>query len=103
MAMVDLSELKHVVHRIAQLLDSVGERDFGASFADLNKHTPPLVDQADVGDIARSIRRYFGTAGSFNDLILHEGGVPMVSENDELDRLRRRLFKIEGELRDRLP
>lgn len=66
--MVDLAELKDVAHRISQLLEKLGERDFSASFADFEASTPPVIDETGIGDIARSIRRYMGSVGSFTDL-----------------------------------
>lgn len=100
--MIGLSELRDLIHRISKMLGDSDERQYSAGFAGLLARTPMVVDEADIGTAARSIRAYFGKAGSFNDLILEREGIPLVEENDELDRLRRRFFEIEGELRERL-
>lgn len=36
----------------------------------------------------REILAMYGGMGSFNDIVLHNDGIPLVAENDELDSLR---------------
>jgi len=38
------------------------------------------------------LRINFGGMGSFNDLILHRDGIPLIEENDYLNELRKKLY-----------
>ena len=44
-------------------------------------------------------RSAYGGMGSFNDLVLHKEGVPVVQENDQLAERRERLFEMVHSLR----
>jgi hypothetical protein len=43
--------------------------------------------------VKRKIISVYGGMGSFNDLVLHRNCVPLWKENDELQRLRSKLYK----------
>ena len=42
---------------------------------------------------------YFGGMGSLNDLVLHDAGDPLGSENDQLEALRHRAWELAQNLR----
>src|SRR5262245_47458970 len=42
---------------------------------------------------------FFGGMGSLNDLVLHQGGKPLRSENDRLDALRSKAWSVANALR----
>jgi hypothetical protein len=39
------------------------------------------------------LKKLYGGMGSFNDIVLHKNGIPLIRENDELDDLRHKLYK----------
>ena len=75
--------------RVAELLNGHGDDSWTRAFIQWARdydHSPESVMQ--------EVRRIFGGMGSFNDIVLHDpSGVPLQSENNELDRLRSHLWE----------
>jgi hypothetical protein len=42
--------------------------------------------------ILNALKGLYGGMGSFNDIVLHKNGIPLIQENDELDGLRHMLY-----------
>lgn len=40
------------------------------------------------------LRKLYGGMGSFNDLVLHQSGIPLREKNHELDLLRKELYSL---------
>ncbi|QKN81209.1 DUF6966 domain-containing protein [Scandinavium goeteborgense] len=47
----------------------------------------------DYDSAVQSLKALFGGMGSFNDLVLHTDGIPLRSENNELDELSHILYE----------
>ncbi|MDX2022034.1 MAG: hypothetical protein SF187_17485 [Deltaproteobacteria bacterium] len=50
--------------------------------------------QNDIKHAASELLRLFGGMGSYNDLVLYEGGQVLTKANDELAAARNRLFQL---------
>ena len=87
--MANINQIKIVLERIIQLLQSNGAEDVSSGL------TNSLYD-LDVDPVltVACLRQMYGGMGSFNDLILHKDGKPLGDENDELDKLRDELFQL---------
>ena len=82
-------DVPSLLESIAKLLSQHNQDEWAASFWRFRDGY-----RADPTETKGSIRHlFYGGMGSFNDLVLHDGGVPLRSENDELDRLRAALFQ----------
>ncbi|MBB3322710.1 hypothetical protein [Atlantibacter sp. RC6] len=44
-------------------------------------------------DSLLSLKRFYGGIGSFNDVVLHNNGIPLIAENNKLDALRHTLYE----------
>lgn len=47
--------------------------------------------------ILYDLLKIYGGMGSFNDLVLHRDGIPLLEENDVLDELRHKLYVLAHE------
>jgi hypothetical protein len=43
--------------------------------------------------VASLIKKLYGGAGTFNDLVLHKDGKPLIEENNQLEKLRHELYE----------
>ena len=87
--MEDHATLKAMLRRMAVLLAQDGRVEWGESLAKLSDRLDAEPDAA-----GRVVRGMYGGSGSLNDIVLHSGGVPCGSENDELDKLRSTVYKL---------
>ena len=68
----------------------VGRNDL---WADHVRRAADEVSRSDAHGLQRFLG-FFGGMGSLNDLVLHRDGLPLVAENDQLDRLRARAWEL---------
>ena len=78
------SPIESILRQIADLLSKHNELEWAIA---LERFADEYIDSPE--QTKRYVRSIYGGMGSFNDIILHgPNGIPLVSENDELDRLR---------------
>lgn len=82
------SEIKKTVIDIANVLSSNGEESWAKTFEKLGYEL-----DLDCESSIFSLKRFYGGMGSFNDIVLHKDGIPLIRANDELDDLRHTLYK----------
>ena len=87
--MTDAGQIKLALSEIVSILRAGGNENwlrsienFRAQMEDDPIATPPR------------ILSIFGGMGSFNDLILYKNGQPLSKENEQLDRLRSKLYDL---------
>ncbi|WP_455428227.1 hypothetical protein [Dryocola sp. LX212] len=73
---------------IANVLSSNDEDSWAKTFEKLGSEL-----DFDYESSIFSLRKLYGGMGSFNDIVLHKDGIPLIRENDELDELRHTLYK----------
>lgn len=79
-----------ILNEIIILLE-LSEEDFWLSYFNNIKHR--FLTESDETTICQSILKSFqGGMGSFNDLVLHKDGKPLIEENNKLDELKENLF-----------
>lgn len=77
------------MQRMATLLELGGYAEWSASIFKLAKKYEHEPD-----DTKHIFLNLYGGMGSLNDLVLYRNGKVLMSENDELDQLRRGLFNL---------
>lgn len=79
--------MKETCNSIALLLERAKEFRWSRTFKEFSSDTY-------VNDkfLAREIQKVYAGMSSFNDLVIHNNGIPSVTENNELDTLREKLF-----------
>jgi len=77
------------MQRMATLLELGGYAEWSASIFKLAKKYEHEPD-----DTKHIFLNLYGGMGSLNDLVLYRNGKVLMSENDELDQLRRDLFNL---------
>lgn len=82
------NEIIETVARIAKILASNDEHSWAKAFEDLGSNI-----DTDYESSLHSLKGLYGGMGSFNDVILHKNGMPLIPENDDLEELRHRLYK----------
>ena len=82
------NEIKKTVIDIANVLSSNDEDSWAKTFEKLSSEL-----DFDCESSIFSLRKLYGGMGSFNDIVLHKNGIPLIRENDELEDLRHKLYK----------
>ncbi|VTQ52164.1 Uncharacterised protein [Campylobacter jejuni] len=82
-------EIQIILDRVIKILSENNEENFSKVFAGLKEEL-----RNHNNDALYALKRLFGGAGSFNDLVLHKNGQMLRSENDELDGLRHKLYDL---------
>lgn len=82
------NEMKKTVIDIANVLSSNDEESWAKTFEKLGDEL-----DFDWESSIFSLKGLYGGMGSFNDIVLHKDGIPLIRENDELDELRHILYK----------
>ncbi|MNC42485.1 hypothetical protein D3C75_913010 [compost metagenome] len=77
------------MQRMANLLELGGYSEWSASIFKLAKKYELAPD-----DTKYIFLNFYGGMGSLNDLVVYRNGSVLMSENDELDQLRRDLFNL---------
>lgn len=80
-------EIRKTVANIACILSSNDEHTWAKSFERLGTEL-----DSDYESSIRKLKGLYGGMGSFNDIVLHKNGRPLIQENDELDDLRHTLY-----------
>ncbi|MDU4094948.1 MAG: hypothetical protein E7H57_17000 [Pantoea sp.] len=81
------SRIRKTVSDITYILSSNDEYSWAKTFEDLGSQL-----DADYTLSLRALKALYGGMGSFNDLVLHKDGMPLLYENRELHKLRRELY-----------
>ena len=81
------NEIKKSVIEITRLLSSNDEMLWAKAFEKLGSKL-----DSDYESSIYSLKGFYGGMGSFNDVVLHKNGMPLIRENDELDNLRHALY-----------
>jgi hypothetical protein len=87
--MTDIQSIQVTLLRMAELLRRGGRVDWACA---LEKYQNEIV--GDPTATKARILSLYGGMGSLNDLILYSRGTPLVSENNEMDILRLRLYEL---------
>lgn len=91
------NEIKKTVIDITSALLSNNEQSWAKKFEKLGSGL-----DLDYESSIFSLKGLYGGMGSFNDIVLHKNGIPLVQENDELDELRHTLYRQLGRAIDLL-
>ena len=83
------NEIKKVVKDVIKILLDNGEISWARYF----ERCLSKLDN-DYHEGVYNIRASYGGMGSFNDLVFHNQGNPLKKENEILDNLREKLYKI---------
>lgn len=81
------SEIKKTVIDIVSILSNNDENSWAKIFEKLGSELDVDYERA-----LEALKGLYGGMGSFNDIILHKDGLPLIKENDELDNLRHILY-----------
>lgn len=81
------NEIKKTVIEITNILSSNNESSWAKIFEKLASEL-----DIDCESSIQLLKKLYGGMGSFNDVILHKNGMPLIQENDELDDLRHSLY-----------
>ncbi|WP_370966478.1 DUF6966 domain-containing protein [Enterobacter wuhouensis] len=81
------SNIQSLLVKIIHLLSVNGEKKWAETFEQLSKKL-----DVDYDTTLIEIKRTFGGAGSFNDIVLHQNGQMLTRENRELDKLQDQLY-----------
>lgn len=82
------NEIKKTVIEIIKILSSNEEDSWAKRFEKL-----AIELDIDFESSIYSLKKLYGGMGSFNDIVLHKNGMPLIRENDALDDLRYKLYK----------
>jgi hypothetical protein len=92
--METLNLIKNRIERIIDLLKIANQTEWVKYFMELLIKINNSNDQDTEKQIARDVLGLFGGMASFNDLVLSKNAKMLIKENDELKRLKNKLFKI---------
>jgi len=81
------NEIKKTVKDISDILSSNDEDEWAKTFEKLSSGLDSEYELS-----LNALKRLYGGMGSFNDIVLHKNGMPLIQENDELDDLRHTLY-----------
>lgn len=81
------NEIKKTVIHIVDILSSNDEYEWAKTFERLSSGLDSEYESS-----LNALKGLYGGMGSFNDIVLHKNGIPLIQENDELDGLRHMLY-----------
>ena len=79
--------LESIIEKLIALFEEFDLKNWEKAYSDML-----LCLKEDPEYAKYQLRINFGGMGSFNDLILHRDGVPLIEENDYLNELRKQLY-----------
>ena len=79
--------LESIIEKLIALFEEFDLKNWEKAYSDML-----LCLKEDPEYAKYQLRINFGGMGSFNDLILHRDGVPLIEENDYLNELRDKLY-----------
>ena len=82
------NEIRETVIGIANILASNDESSWAKTFEKLGSEIDTNYESS-----LHSLKGLYGGMGSFNDVILHKNGMPLIRENGDLDEVRHKLYK----------
>ncbi|EPG73594.1 hypothetical protein LEP1GSC058_4158 [Leptospira fainei serovar Hurstbridge str. BUT 6] len=85
--MNNIIELQNILKRMSDLLYGGGYDDWGSSFKNLINEIA-----TNSTETKRKILRLYGGMGSLNDIVLYKDGKLLLSDSNEFDELRSKLF-----------
>lgn len=83
-----INEIKKTLTNIISILRSNNENAWAKTFETLGSEL-----DVDCETTIFALKKVYGGMGSFNDIVLHKNGIPLIRENDELEDLRHKLYK----------
>ncbi|WP_312776794.1 DUF6966 domain-containing protein [Pseudescherichia sp.] len=83
------NDVRKLITDIVKILRENDEKYWADIF---EKHSVELSYNYD--ECLYKLRGLYGGMGSFNDLVLHQSGIPLKDENNELDLLRKELYRL---------
>jgi hypothetical protein len=86
--------LRKVLKEIIDLLEEVNDKEWLSTFEYFYAHSLTATNNEEIKELDREIRKVFGGMGSFSDFILYNKGELLVEQNEQLNLLQHRLFKI---------
>ncbi|WP_148872668.1 DUF6966 domain-containing protein [Serratia marcescens] len=89
-------EIKSVIIKIRDVLNNNDEGIYAGEFEYLNAQL-----ESDYSEALYNIKRLYGGAGTFNNVVLHKNGWPLREENEDLTALRHKLYILTSEELDR--
>ena len=81
--------LESIIEKLIALFEEFDLKNWEKAYSDML-----LCLKEDPEYAKYQLRINFGGMWSFNDLILHRDGVPLIEENDYLNELRKQLYAI---------
>jgi hypothetical protein len=81
------NEIKKTVIHIVDILSSNDEYEWAKTFEKIEFRLDSEYESS-----LNALKGLYGGMGSFNDIVLHKNGIPLIQENDELDGLRHMLY-----------
>ncbi|WP_343648759.1 hypothetical protein [Enterobacter sp.] len=81
------ANIQNLLVKITHLLSVNGEKEWATTFEHFRKEL-----EVDYDTTLIKIKHTFGGAGSFNDVVLHQNGQMLTSENRELNILQDQLY-----------
>lgn len=81
--------IETTLKEIIEVLEEVDENNWKLGFVNTLEEYKKTKER---DALKRRILRLYGGMGSFNDLVLHKNGEICITENNKLDKLRKRLF-----------
>ena len=86
------SKMIDIIDKITLLLEYSEEQFWLSYFQDLKVR---CLNHQNSSDVCRTVLKSFqGGMGSLNDLVLHKNGIPLIDENNKLDKLKDELFEF---------
>lgn len=73
-----------------QLLSENDEKRWAEVLIRLKRH---YIENDNNEETLSLIRKLFGGAGTFNDVVLHKDGKPLIEENNQLEKSRHELYE----------
>jgi len=91
--MSDISTVREILVRLISLLRKAHEIDWANALDSFRAHCDATGDNPEKTGLFSDILRIYGGMGSFSDLVLYREGEVLLTENNELDNLRKELFE----------
>lgn len=91
--MSSLKKITESLKKIATILRSCDESNWLPAIEKMISQLSIQRDLNEEADLIRRIIGMYGGMGSFNDLVLFDGGKVCYKENEKLDNLRKELYE----------
>ena len=96
-----MRNLENIIHEIKILLQRNPTPIWTDCFSKLHEEVLWYKEMYDI-DFIIKIRNLYGGMGSFNDLVLSKNYIPLIEENNKLEKLKAELYEKYIELRTKI-